>query len=290
MNLKQPLFPSAPPPKSILLTLSLTSKLTTTHTQYLGTTMNSVVETWVVSTGATTSWSTRPTATKSSTTPSATLSPTNSDNPHLFNMSRYLEIALPMTAAVIIVPLIIGPLVRFFLQTASHYSSYWRILCVIGALSYFGIVYGLLWPRLDFNVLFLGGLADFYLDWRFWYRCAFQTSCETTAMRSWKYALAYLLLVVSVLGFIVFYKLVHAYKGKRGRVKWSLFLVLVTLCLFFEIRFTWTLSRIHKGVPLSWIPFAILLFAWAWSERLYWFRPYKLRLARRRRRLEIQTI
>lgn len=177
------------------------------------------------------------------------------DGQHYFTMAQYLKVALPMTGAVIILPLIIGPLVRFSMQKALYYRRSWRVLSLLGALLYFGLVYGFL----------------------YWYHDKCKHGCPEFWFYSRNYVtfVIYLVLVAGTLGTISIVQLFRAYKKKMERRRWTIFAALVVGCIIGELFAdypglpTWGVDITAeywvklRPIPLTWVPFVFLIISWS---------------------------
>ncbi len=193
-----------------------------------------------------------------------------SSNQHFWNVSLYLEIALPLAATTIILPLVIGSIVRAWVQTAYRYRLYWRLLSGVGALAYLGLVYG-----------FLFWFSDDPCDYHF-------SDCPAFWYYSRSYAafVAYVVLVPGVLGSIAIWALYRAVRIKRRRSLWATFAVLVVASVFAELFIdyaglsSWgfdTNDNDANGwgnflpVPLTWIPWVFLIGTWIWDINTFRF-------------------
>jgi hypothetical protein len=147
--------------------------------------------------------------------PSATATSTSSSNQHYWNAALYLEIALPLVVATIVLPLVISPLIRFSMRTAFRHRLKWRLSCAFGVLVYLGFSYGFL----------------------YWYPDYCQSDCPSFWYynRSYSAFVLYMILVPGVLGCIAIAGLVQAFKGKRSRVSSAFFAVLVVASVFIEV-------------------------------------------------------
>jgi peptidoglycan/LPS O-acetylase OafA/YrhL len=115
---------------------------------------------------------------------------------HYWTISQYLEISLPLTMAVILLPLIAGPCFKFASQQYEVHRRHWRALFVVLAACYFvGLIL----------------LLSISSDW-----------------------LLYLCLCYTVLGKICLVRVVRAHRQKQGRLRWSLQLLTFLACLFLE--------------------------------------------------------
>lgn len=200
--------------------------------------------------------------TNSTVAPSSTASATSvSSNQHFWDVSLYLEIALPLAVTTIILPLITGSIIRVWVRTAYHYRLYWRILLAVGALAYLGFVYGFLyWFSDDCG-------SDCPL---FWYYD-----------RSYATFVLYTVLVPGVQGSIAIWALYRAVRLRRRRRLWAFFAVLVVGSVLVEMFVDypsltswgqndwdynvnldangWTEFR---PIPFTWIPWVFLLVYW----------------------------
>lgn len=242
MNVKQPLFPKTPSATASASTYTLIRARATTS----------------------------PTVTASTTTPpSSSNTGDGSDEQHLFTMPLYLETALPLTAAVIIFPLIIGPLIRFSVQTAARYRIYWRILCVVGAIAYFPVVYGVLfhysmdpWSN-----------PDYHASCGCWLASTGDEVCSTKPCddddlndkRPYACYIAYNMLTIGVLLITAFTKIVQAWKKKKSRLLWLFFVFFVTTLSGLELR-------VMQRIPVTWIAFLFLFVLYI--EPYQWRRPF----------------
>ena len=246
MNVTDPLFPS------------------TTHLPPGGTTTNMVED--LVTTGlansSTLATLSLPSPTQSAVVPSSMASGTSvSSNQHFWDVSLYLEIALPLAVTTVVLPLIIGSIIRAWVRTAYHYRLYWRILLAVGALAYLGFVYGFLyWFSDDCG-------SDCPL---FWYYD-----------RSYATFVLYTVLVPGVQGSIAIWALYRAVRLRRRRRLWAFFAVLVVASGLVEMFVdypsltSWGLNDFlnnvdqdangwteFRPIPLTWIPWMFLLVYW----------------------------
>lgn len=180
-----------------------------------------------------------PTATNSSahtktSTQSATLTRTgDSSGPsqHYWTMYQYLGISLPLTIAVILLPLIAGPCFRSVSQQYEVHRRHWRAFFVVLVILYFvGVV------CLSTLVVYLRYSS--YND-------------DKNDSFFWEYA--NLIWCYTVPGMICLVCLVRAFKQRQGRLRWSLQLLIYTMCLVFEI--VWT-NAIIWTIP--WAPVSFL--------------------------------
>lgn len=181
MNVKNPLFPR--------LTLASTPNHTTTHSPT----------------------HTTPTSTADLSGPSQ----------HYWTMSQYLEISLPLTAAVILLPLIAGPCFRCASQQYEVHRQHWRALFVVLVILYFlGAV----------------GMAV-VLAYR-----------RTSWTDTFNWESAYLIWCYPVLGALCVFRLVRAYRQKQSRFKWSLQLLIFAACLTLDVVIT---DSVDDDVPFA---------------------------------------
>jgi len=116
---------------------------------------------------------------------------------HYWTMSQYLEISLPLTMAVILLPLIAGPCFRYMSQQYEIHRRHWRALFVVLAACYFISLIVMFYLRLISDI------------WVF----------------------VYLLTSYSVLGTVCMVRVVRAYRGKQGRLRRSLQLLALLIFL-----------------------------------------------------------
>lgn len=136
------------------------------------------------------------------TTPTISPTPTASVDPsgpsqHYWTMSQYLEISLPLTVGVIILPLIAGPWFRLASQQYEVHSRHWRALFVVFCACY--LISLVIASYLD------GGTFIFVMT-----SCGFST----------------------LIGIVC---TVSAYRKRKGRLRWSLQLLVVGICLYMTL-------------------------------------------------------
>jgi len=124
---------------------------------------------------------------------------------HYWTMSSYLEISLPLTTAVIVLPLIAPPCFRFVLQKYEQHHRHWHALVVISIIWYF----------IAIIVVFYAVIPTPYLMVYF---------------RPLYFSISY-----SVIGMVGLIRMVQAYKGGTGRLRWSLQMVVMILCLLADL-------------------------------------------------------
>jgi len=137
----------------------------------------------------------------SSASPAPTLIiPVDSSGPsqHYWTMPQYLEISLPLTSAVILLPLIAGPCFRFASQQYEAHRHHWRALFVVLAACYFISL---------IITYYIGNSQIFY----------------------------YLLTSYSILGTVCMVRVVRAYRGKQDRLRRSLQLLALLICLTVDL-------------------------------------------------------
>lgn len=115
---------------------------------------------------------------------------------HYWTMPQYLAISLPLTAIVILLPLIAGPCFKFVSQKYAMQLRQWQALFVGLVASYFvGLI-----------VVYAMGPSVIY------------------------YSVSY-----SVLGSICMVRVVRAYRRKQGRLRRSVQLLTMTICLVLDL-------------------------------------------------------
>ena len=246
MNVTDPLFPSG------------------THTSRGGSTANLVEN--LVSTGIETLTTVARLPLSSSTQSAAAPNPTSSgtsvsSNQHFWDVSLYLEIALPLAVTTVVLPLVIGSIIRIWVRTAYHYRLYWRVALCVAALAYLAFVYGFLyWFSDDCG-------SDCPLFW--WYD------------RSYATFVLYTVLVPGVQGIIAIWALYRAIRLRRRRRLWAFFALLVVVSVLVEVfvdypaltswGFNAWLDEVDQDsngwtefrpVTLTWIPWVFLLGYW----------------------------
>jgi len=153
---------------------------------------------------------------------------------HYWTMSQYLEISLPLTAAVILLPLIAGPIFRFTKQQYERHTLYWRASFVLLAACYFM------------------GLIVLY---------------ELHPLGS-VYPFVYLWISYPLLGAIWIERMMHAYKHKQDRLRRSLqvltFLVFLMIDLFAIIAIPWVLVALLFMFLMSEMGMRWLKGMWTW--------------------------
>ncbi|KAG9587880.1 hypothetical protein KCU77_g9802, partial [Aureobasidium melanogenum] len=134
------------------------------------------------------------------TTTSHTISPTptasaDSSGPsqHYWTMSQYLEISLPLTVGVILLPLIAGPWLRLASQQYDINRRHWRALFVVFSACYFVAL---------FVAFYIGSRGWDEEDWDNW-------------IATWVYLAA----GYSVIAIIGIARTVAAYRNKKGRLR-----------------------------------------------------------------------
>lgn len=192
MNVKNPLFPQ----------LSLTSH--PTHTS-----------------AHTPTHTTTPTRTSTHSATSTSTVDSSGPSQHYWTMSQYLEISLPLTAAVILLPLIAGPCFRSASQQYEVNRRHWRALLVVLVILYFIGAVGL--------AVVLAYRRNSWTD-------------------SYHWELAYFIWCYPILGALCLFHLVRAYRQKQSRFKWSLQLLIYAICLTLDALITYT---VIDDVPLA---------------------------------------
>jgi hypothetical protein len=176
---------------------------------------------------------------------SASLVPTPTDtvdssgpSQHYWDISQYLEISLPLTSVVILLPLIAGPCFRFVSQQYGVHRRHWRALFVVLVACYFVclvclVVISSLAPDSD--------LVLVYFIWSY-----------------------------PVLGTVCIVRVVRAYRMKQRRWRWSLRLLTLITCITLDVLYispTWT------AVPWALVSFLSMLptprFAVMWLSLKY---------------------
>ncbi|KAG9693172.1 hypothetical protein KCU95_g11117, partial [Aureobasidium melanogenum] len=144
------------------------------------------------------------------TTTSHTISPTptasvDSSGPsqHFWTMSQYLEISLPLTVGVILLPLIAGPWLRLASQQYDANRRHWQALFVVFSACYF-----------------VGLFVAFYIG-----SSSYDTGNNYIAN------FVYTAASYSVSGLIGIARTVGAYRNNKGRMRWSIQLLTVGICL-----------------------------------------------------------
>lgn len=146
---------------------------------------------------------------------------TSEPSQHYWTMSQYLEISLPLTTAIIILPMIAGPLFRFASQQYEAHRRQWHLFLVV-----FGACY--------FIYVIVAGFLD--VGW----------------MPFVHFVTAYP--VSGVIGVLCTWR---AYKKKEGRLRWSLQLLSFLMFLFLDIFALYFLGL--PEVPWSAGPFLYIL-------------------------------
>jgi len=166
MNVKEPLFPPSKPKHTSKTT-------TTTHTI--------------------------------SSTPAASVDPSQPSQ-HYWTMSQYLEISLPLTVGVILLPLIAGPWLRLASQQYDVNRRHWRALFVVLSACYF---VGL------FVTFYIGSIGS-----------RSENHDYSATYYDYIATLVYLAAGYSVTAVIGIARTVSAYRNKKGRLRWTLLLLM----------------------------------------------------------------
>jgi ABC-type glycerol-3-phosphate transport system permease component len=145
---------------------------------------------------------------------------------HYWNMSQYLEISLPLMMAVILLPLVAGPCLRFASQQYEVHRRHWRALYVALAACYFVCLVSLT-------------VASYLLF-------------DPKVRSNDDLHIAYFIWSYSVLGMVCAVCMVRAYRRKQGRLRWSLQLLILTICLMPDV--------FAKGAVVTAVPWALLPF------------------------------
>ncbi|KAI5242803.1 hypothetical protein E4T43_04549 [Aureobasidium subglaciale] len=171
---------------------------------------------------------------------------------HFWTMTLFLQLALPLTAGVILVPLLIGPIIRLLVQTSAHYRPYWRIWLMLFA-SVFLIVLAVL-PSLRHAEKFdkpdeeehdphAGKIPIPYRDIQ----------------------IAYWVAGYGVIFVLSLYLIVVAYARKRHRIRWTGFLVIILVTaatdptMFLVSFYCWDTQ---PNVPWVLIPYLYAVVSW----------------------------
>lgn len=144
---------------------------------------------------------------------------------HDWTMPLFLEISLPLTGVVILLPLLIGPIIRLIVQISVHYQPYWRFAFLVVVPVYLagvGILSILLWlyPISAFGLII------------YW---------------SVSYGIIFL---------ITIYLIVVSYQRKQHRLRWTLLLFLILICVASDV-----MLPVFVG-PLPLIPYVYALISW----------------------------
>ena len=270
MNVSDPLFPSAHK--------ALRGKSATSGVEDLVTTGLGKFVTALVATPTTSAHTTTVTVSNNSV----------SSNQHFWDVSLYLEIAIPLAATTVVLPLIIGSVVRLWVRTAYEYRLYWRVLCAVGALAYLGLVYGFL----------------------FWFSDDPCTNGDFDCPSYWYYAhsyaafVCYVVLVPSVLGCIAVWAIYRAIRLRRRRKLWTLFAILVIgsalveLFVDYPALTSWGLNTddndvdgwaAFRPIPLTWIPWVFLIVHWLSTKERDRPNPFPTGILKNPRTLSLVT-
>ncbi|CAD0088216.1 unnamed protein product [Aureobasidium mustum] len=155
---------------------------------------------------------------------------------HYWTMSQYLEISLPLTVGVILLPLIVGPWFRLASQQYEVHRRHWRALFVVFCACY---VIGLL--AVYYFSRYLG--SHFY----FFYRRYPHRNWGVAGMDM--FGFVYIITSYPISGIIGIVRTVSAYRKGEGRWRWSLQLLTVAVCLVLEFVAWWSY------VPWTIVPF-----------------------------------
>lgn len=159
---------------------------------------------------------------------------------HYWTMPLYLEIAIPLTAGVILLPLLIGPVIRLLVQTSYRYRPYWRILLITIIPMYL----------MALLILSVAPIPD-------------SLAKECT----------YLILGYGVIGITTLYFLYLSYRHKKNRLRWTMFLLLVGVTVSLDVigigywiyttsHATWYYEWKSGHFPWPLIPNIILIWWW----------------------------
>jgi hypothetical protein len=151
-------------------------------------------------------------------TPTATVD-SSGPSQHYWTVSQYLEISLPLTAAVIVLPLIAGPCFKFASQQYEAHRRHWRAFFVVLVACYF-----------------VGLIIMSCMRSNGWILLAYIGSCYP------------------VLGMICVVRVVRSYRQKQGRLRWSL--QLLTLPFVWMLDIGWF---VDIGVPWSLVQYLSIL-------------------------------
>lgn len=137
-----------------------------------------------------------------SSTPTASID-LSGPSQHFWTMSQYLEISLPLTVGVILLPLIAGPWLRLASQQYDANRRHWQALFVVFSACYF-----------------VGLFVAYYIG-----SSSYDTGNNYIAN------FVYTAASYSVSGLIGIARTVGAYRNNKGRLRWSIQLLTVGICL-----------------------------------------------------------
>ncbi|THZ19283.1 hypothetical protein D6C89_07834 [Aureobasidium pullulans] len=175
---------------------------------------------------------------------------------YLWPMTTYFEIALPLTAGTILIPILIGPMIRLLVQTSAHYRPYWRIWLIMIIPMYLAGIATL--PLLRTNEIC--GEAYQSLDG------SVSHSPQTQVTLAYKYAqIVYWSVGYGVIFLLAVYLVAVGYSRKRHRVRWTGLLVVVLACaivdpmVFFKSSYY---SVFRTNAPWALIPYLYAIISW----------------------------
>lgn len=157
---------------------------------------------------------------------------------HYWTMPLYLKISLPLTGGVILLPLLIGPIIRLIVQISVHYQPYWRLVFLVVVPIYLtgiGILPILRWPP-DYG----------YFDW-------------PLGIIKLKVLTVYWSVSYGIIFLITVYLIIVSYQRKQHRLRWTLLLFLIFICLVLDTLLTFAFG--FAG-PLALIPYFYALVSW----------------------------
>lgn len=175
---------------------------------------------------------------------------------YLWPMTTYFEIALPLTAGTILIPILIGPMIRLLVQTSAHYRPYWRIWLIMIIPMYLAGIATL--PLLRTNEMCEEEYQS--LDG------SVSHDPDTQLTAAYKYAqIVYWSVGYGVIFLLAVYLVAVGYSRKRHRVRWTGLLVVVLACaivdpmVFFKSSYY---SVFRTNAPWALIPYLYAIISW----------------------------
>ncbi|KAI5245358.1 hypothetical protein E4T42_06825 [Aureobasidium subglaciale] len=171
---------------------------------------------------------------------------------HFWTMTLFLQLALPLTAGVILVPLLIGPIIRLLVQTSAHYRPYWRIWLMLFA-SIFLMVLAVL-PSLRHAEKFDKPDEEEH-----------DPHAEKIPIPYRDIQIAYWVAGYGVIFVLSLYLIVVAYARKCHRTRWTGFLVIILVTaatdptMFLVSFYCWDTQ---PNVPWVLIPYLYAVVSW----------------------------
>jgi len=175
---------------------------------------------------------------------------------YLWTMTTYFEIALPLTAGTILIPILIGPIIRLLVQTSAHYRPYWRIWLIMIIPMYLAGIATL--PLLQKPAT----CKEIYHD----PDVPIGYSDGTHITVPYKYAqIVYWSVGYGVIFLLSVYLVVVGYSRKRHRIRWTGLILVVLACaivdpmVFFMSSYY---SVFRTNAPWALIPYLYAVISW----------------------------